>query len=191
MSPMRPVRLRSSAASSAPSPAIGQPGLVDGLLVEHLVVEADELAALAGDEVAAPDDVHRLDRGGPVERLGHRRPPVDHQRRVLLVLHGDPADVPARPVLHVEAAEHERRIADVEVGEPALGDVPGDVALEAGLVRAAGPDVGVGGPHPLGRGSHRLQPGVRGVDVGLLGSELGVAVRSVGQSVPRDSGRAV
>ena len=101
-------------------------------------------------------------------------------------------DVPARPVLHVEAAEHQRRVADVEVGEPALGDVPGDVALEAGLVGAAGPHVGVGGAHPLGRGSHRLQPGVRGIDIGLLGSELGVGVRSVRQIGPSGFGeRAV
>ena len=76
-------------------------------------------------------------------------------------------------------------VADVEVGEPALGHVPGDVALEARLVGAARPDVGVRRADPLGRGAHRLQPGVRGVDVGLLGGELGVGV-SVGQSVPRD-----
>ena len=75
-------------------------------------------------------------------------------------------------------------VADVEVGEPALGHVPGDVALEPGLVGAAGPHVGVGRPDPFGRGSHGLQPGVRGVDVGLLGGELGVGVRSVGQIGP-------
>ena len=46
-----------------------------------------------------------------------------------------------------------------------------------------GADVGVRRPDPLGRGSHRLQPGVRGVDVGLLGGELGVGERSVRQSV--------
>ena len=45
--------------------------------------------------------------------------------------------------------------------------------------------------HPFGRGSHRLQPGVRGIDVGLLGSELGVGVRSVGQSVPSESGNEI
>ena len=82
MSPMRPVRLRSSAASSAPSPATGSPLVLDRVLVEHLVVEADDLAALAGDEVAAAHDRHRLDRGGPVEGLGDRRAPVDDERRV-------------------------------------------------------------------------------------------------------------
>ena len=91
---------------------------------------------------------------------------------MLLVLDREAPDVPAGAVLHVEPAEHERGVADVEVGEPALGDVPGDVALEAGLVGAARADVGVGRPDPLGGGSHRLQPGVRGVDVRLLGREL-------------------
>ncbi len=42
-------------------------------LVEHLVVDADDLAALARDEVAAANDAHRRDRGGPVERLRDRR----------------------------------------------------------------------------------------------------------------------
>ena len=114
-------------------------------LVEHLVVEADELAALAGDEVAPAHDAHRLDRGRPVERLGDRRPPVDDERGVLRVFDREPPDVPVvdPESLHVEAAEHERRVADVEVGEAALGDVPGDVALEPGLVGAAGSHVGV------------------------------------------------
>ena len=87
-----------------------QPFVVDRVLVEHLVVEADQLAALAGDEVTAAHDVHRLDRGRPVEGLGDRCPPVDDERRVLVVLDGEAPDVPARPPsLQVEAAEHERR----------------------------------------------------------------------------------
>ena len=107
---------------------------------------------------------------------------------MLLVLDRDPADVPLRPVLHVEAAEHQRRVADIQVGEPALSHVPGDIALEPGLVGAARPHVGVRLAHPFGRVAHRLQPGVRGIDVGLLGCELRVGVRLVGQAIPSDSG---
>ncbi len=164
-------------------------GFVDGLLVEHLVVEADQLAALLGDEVPAANDRHRLDRGRAVEGLRYRGPPVDDERRVLLVFHGDPADVPARVIFHVEAAEHERRVADVEVGEAALGHVPGDVALEPGLVGSARPHVGVRLPDPFGRGSHGLEAGVRGIHVRLLGGELRVDERSVRHEVSRVSGR--
>ena len=71
-------------------------GIGDGPLVEDLVVEAGDLAALLGDEVAAAHDRHRRDRGGTVEGFGDRRPPVDDERRVRLVLDREAADVPAR-----------------------------------------------------------------------------------------------
>jgi hypothetical protein len=114
--------------------------------VEDFVVETDDVAALAGDQVAAAHDVHRGNRGGSVKRFGHRRPPVDDERGVLLIFDGQPTHVPAGAPfavgrLHVEAPEDERRIADVEVREPPLGDVPCDVALKPGLVGAARPDV--------------------------------------------------
>ena len=100
----------------------------------------------------------------------------------LVVLDREAADVPARtPSLQVEAAEDQGRLADVEVGEAALGDVPGDVALEAGLVGAAGAHVGVRGPDPFGRGPHGLEPGVGRVDIGLFGGELGIG-RAAGRA---------
>ena len=92
----------------------------------------------------------------------------------LLVLDREAPDVPAHTPLEVEAAEHQGRLADVEVGQAALGDVPGDVALEPGLVGAAGAHVGVGGPDPFGRGSHGLEPRVRRRDIGLFGGQLRV-----------------
>ena len=48
-------------------------------LAEEFVLEAEQLPALDG-EVAAPDETHRLATGGPVERLGDGRPPVDDDR---------------------------------------------------------------------------------------------------------------
>ena len=61
---------------------------------EQLVLEAEDVAALDG-EVAAADEAHRLAAGGPVERLGDRRPPVDDDRLGLLVGDGETADVEA------------------------------------------------------------------------------------------------
>ena len=43
-----------------------------------------------------------------------------------------------------------------------------------------GPDVGVGGPDSLGGGPHRLQAGVRLIDVRLLFGDLGIGRRAVG-----------
>ena len=150
-------------------------GRLGRVAVEHLVVERGDLASVAGDEVAAAHDAHRRDRRRPVERLGDRRPPVDHQRRVVGVLHREPPDVIRVAVLEIEPAEAERRLADVEVGEAALGDVVGDVALEPGLVRAARPDVGVRLPHPPGRPAHRLEPRVGRVEVGLFALDFRVS----------------
>ena len=61
---------------------------------EQLVLDAEQRAALDG-EVAAADEAHRLAPGGPVERLGDRRPPVDDDRLGLLVGDGQAPDVEA------------------------------------------------------------------------------------------------
>ena len=61
---------------------------------EQLVLDAEDGAALDG-EVAAAHEAHRLAAGGPVERLGDRRPPVDDDRLGLLVGDGEAADVEA------------------------------------------------------------------------------------------------
>ena len=63
-------------------------------LAEQLVLEPEQLAALDG-EVAAAGEAHRLTAGRPVERLGDRRPPVDHDRLAVLVGDGEAADVEA------------------------------------------------------------------------------------------------
>ena len=146
-----------------------------GRLAEELVLDAEELAA-PGGEVAAADEAHRLAAGGPVERLGDRRPPVDDERLAVLVGHGQAADVvavAAVPAGAVDAAEHEAGVAELERGQP-LGDVALDhLPLPAGLLGAA-----------LAHLDHRAQPGgllaraleaaVRVVDVGLLRSQIGV-----------------
>ena len=153
--------------------ALVEPG--DGL-AEELVVEAEQQPA-AGGEVTAADQAHRLAAGGPVERLGDRRPPVDDDRLLGLVGDGEAPDVEAvdqvgvgrghlrarasnvGPAL-VDAPEAQRLVADVELRE-AVGDVlVDDVALVAGLERAAGAlDLGAV-PH-LGRGLVECARGTR------------------------------
>ncbi len=101
-----------------------------------------------------------------------------------LVLDREPADVPPRRVFHVEPAEHQGRVTDVEIGQAPLGHVPGDVPLEPGLVGSARADVRVRGADPFGRGPHGLQPGVRGVHVALFGREFGILSALLGQPSP-------
>jgi hypothetical protein len=165
-----------------------QPFGLDRVLVEDLIVEADDFAALSGDEVPAAHDAHRRDRGRAVEGLGDGRAPVDDERSVVIVFDRDAADVPTRGILHVEPTEQQRRFADLEVGEPALGDVPRDVALEPRLVRSTRADVGVRGSDPLRRGPHRLEAGIGARDVRLLLGELGIGA-GLGQTAqPLDGG---
>ena len=101
---------------------------------------------------------------------------------MVLVLDREAPDVPPDAAFEVEPAEDQRRLADVEVGQPALGHVPGDVALEPGLVGAAGAHVGVGGPDPLGGRAHGFEAGVRRRDIACSAASSG-SIRS-GKSLP-------
>ena len=73
----------------------------------------------------------------------------------------------------VDAAEHQRGVAEIEIGEPLEQGLVERIALEPGLERAA--EVGLGhvahAPRRLAAGVETL---VRVVDVGLLVSEIGV-----------------
>ena len=106
---------------------------------EQLVLDAEQRAAVHG-EVATAGEAHRLAACRPVERLGDRRPPVDDHRLAVLVGDGQAADVKA---LHraldeaVDAAEHERRVAEVEVGQAVDQRLVEHVAFVPGLERAA------------------------------------------------------
>ena len=179
MSPIRPAAVAFERGQQRAFAGDGQARLVDRLLVEDLVVEAARRSRPLREKVAAADDVHRLHGRGPVEWPRNRRPPIHDEGCVCLVLDPDAADVPARDRSSMSRRPNMAAVADVQVGEPALGDVPGDVALEDAPGARRPHDVGIGLPHPLGGGSHRLQLGIRRVDVGLLGGELGVGVRSV------------
>ena len=139
-----------------------EPGRARGLRVEHLVVETDQVAPVARPrvEVAAPHHAERGDGRRPVERLGDGRPPVDDERRLLLVEDGDAPDVEAGVAVvtpHVEAPEAERGVADVEGGQPAPGQRVGGVPLEPGLVGPALTDLGIARGNPLGGPAHGVE----------------------------------
>ena len=107
------------------------------LTVQQVVLDADHGHALAAQH-ATPDHLHRVGRGGPVERLRRPRAPVDHQRLVLLVADADPTDVADLAVRAVEPAEDQALVLGVQHGQPLSRLEREDVALvQAGAVLLA------------------------------------------------------
>src|SRR5439155_26247261 len=89
----------------------------------------------------------------PVDRRGHRRPPVEHHRLAAAVVHHVPApDVPALPPAgQVEPAEEQRRGRVVGEGGQPAGQGPAErLGGEgvAGDVPAGGEQGGGPVPHP-------------------------------------------
>ena len=60
--------------------------------IEELVLEVQHPLAF-GQEMAPADQTHRVGAGGPIERLGDRRPPIDDERLLVFVRDRQPADV--------------------------------------------------------------------------------------------------
>jgi hypothetical protein len=107
-------------------------------VAEQLVLDPQQPASSRG-EMASPHQPHRCSTRGPIEGLGDRRPPVHHQRLLVVVGHGNPPDVVgiAAGLRTIDPSEHQAGITDVEIVEAA-----GDVALDhlpfpAGLLGAA------------------------------------------------------
>ena len=196
MSPSWPVRPRSSAASSVlypRSPESGPSALAldrpvepvvvadtEVALAEQLVLQPQQGAALHG-EVPAAGEAHRLAAGGPVERLGDGCPPVDDDRFALLVGDRQAADVerlePVGCLGHpVDAAEDQRCVAEVELGQPVDHGLVEHIALVARLKGAAeGALVEVS--HPPGRVAADLETPVGVLDEFLFGGKIGVLLR--------------
>ncbi len=115
---------------------------------ETLVLHAHDPSTLGG-EVATKDETHGLSPRGPVEGLGHGRPPVHHQGLEVLARDPQAADVETLGVLEagrrgvvlasVDAAEAQGLLADVELVEAGQAGADDDVALLAELVRPPRP----------------------------------------------------
>ncbi len=152
---------------------------------EGLVVQPEHLPAL-GQEVTSSADPQRVRRRGPVEGLGHRRPPVDDQRLLFLVGHGDASEVEAYP-LAVDPAEAQVHGPEGEAGPPPESRRLPHVALEpAGEGDVVLPSFLVG--QGEGEAIELLQAVVGPIDVRLFGGQLrmhGVMPR-VGTRAPQD-----
>ena len=137
-----------------PGARVVAPLAVERIEVEELVFEVGKHAA-AAHEVPPSQQAERVATGGPEERLGDRGPPVHHYRLLALVGHRKPADVEGlagaiavrtavglvsvavRQRGPVDAAEHQRRRAELQLAQAPCNGVFDDVAFEAGLPCAA------------------------------------------------------
>ncbi|MGH2555277.1 MAG: hypothetical protein ACRDHO_06130 [Actinomycetota bacterium] len=128
-------------------------------LGEHLVRDVQQPPPLH-QEAPPPLQLPGVVPARLVERLGHRRPPVDHHRVQVLVVDVPPPDVVEVAVNPVDPAEAQRRL---------LGQVrqPGQEHLVDGLL-----GVRVPGHHDPGTPgrlvAHVLEALVGAVEVGLL-----------------------
>ena len=122
-----------------PLGAVGQLQLA-ALVGEVLVLDAQHLAGANG-HVAPARQAQGLDAGGPVEGLGDRRAPVDHQGVEVGVGDGQAPDVigvagSVGAVEVVDAPEEEGLVADRQLVEAVQGGAHDDVALHE-VARAA------------------------------------------------------
>ena len=134
MSPRRPVRPSSSAATSVRSPL--SPVRSPPSPVKYSSSMPKQFA-VPGYVVAAAAEPHGLAAGGAVERFCDRRPPVDDHRVAVLVEDGDAADMEMVTLGLVDTPEDQRLVADIQVFEPGSHLVGEDVSFVAGLVGAA------------------------------------------------------
>ena len=151
--------------------------LVETVEVEQLVLNVDQFPTPA-DEVATQDQPHRIPTGGPVEGLRHRGPPVDDDRLLVFVGHGQPPDVEPLTGLGVDPAEDQRGGTQLEAAQPVQDLLLDHVPLVAGLGRSPPPDLDhrsqVHGPQ-----ARLFEVLIGTVDVGLLRFEVGVSAQRI------------
>ena len=150
-------------------------------LAEEFVFDTEQLATLDG-KVTSTSEPHRLATRRSIERLGYRRAPVDHHWFALLVGDGQTTDVETLDALALHAidtTEHQRRVAEVEIGEARQKLLVESIALVTGLEGA--PRVGlVQTADPPGVLPALFETGVSVVDVGLFGRQVGVLLAHFG-----------
>ena len=88
IAPVRSAPISASTGSGMPPATFGRVGVVE------VLVEVRRQLALVEHEAPAQVDAERVGAGGAVERRGDRRPPVDDDGVVGVVLDVAPADVP-------------------------------------------------------------------------------------------------
>ena len=152
-------------------------------LAEEFVFDGGQPAAV-DHEVPAAHQPHRLATRRAIKRLGDRRAPVDDQLVVVAVVHRETPDVEglrlaARVGSLVDAPEHQRAVADVDVVEHLHQLLVEIVALDpllGGAAHLADRHLA----HAQGLLAHGDEALVGAVDVRLFGGDIGVVEHVLG-----------
>jgi hypothetical protein len=156
---------------------------------EEFIFDTEQVATLHC-EVTTTGESHRLAPSGAIERLGNWCTPIDNHRLAIVIGYCETADVEAlgwawlisyavdveRFAMAVDPAEHQCRIAQIELREPIDEGFVEHIALVArldGAPKGALVDIA---EFP-GVGAARFEAAVGVIDVGLFVSEIGVLVR--------------
>ncbi len=153
----------------------GQAGLIDGIQVEHVVVQAHDSPA-DGAQVTAAGHAIPLPRGGAVERLRRTGPPIDQQLIVIVAAQAEPADVEPVIVVEVQAAEAQVPLRGLELRGPVLIQLGERLALRPPLVVLRGRTETHLGEPLLRDGLQHVQPLVQDRQVRLLVRQLSQTV---------------
>lgn len=132
-------------------------------------------------EMTPAGQAHRVATRGSIERLGHRRTPVDHHGFAVLVCNRQATDMEALDGLRslgmpLDTAEHQRGITQIQLNQAVQQGLVEHIALVAGL--KGSPESGLTQFSKLPRiQSRALEACVGVVDEGLLVCEVWVMLR--------------
>jgi hypothetical protein len=152
----------------------GQVRLIDGIQVEHVVVQAHD-PPVEGMQVAAAGHAVPLPRCGAVERLRRTGTPVDQQQVVIVAAQAEPADVEPVTVVEVQAAEAQVPFRGVKLRGTVLVLLGKRLALRPPLVVLRSRAQTHRGQPLLRNGPQCVQPLVQYRQVRLLVGQLGRA----------------
>ena len=111
----------------------GQAGLIDGVQIEHVVVQAHD-SPVDGVQVAAAGHRVPLQWGGAIERLRRTGTPIDQQEIVIVAAQAEPADIEPVTVVEVQTAEAQVPLRGVKLRGTVLIQLSKRLALRPSLV---------------------------------------------------------
>ena len=124
-----PIQCRKEGAFTSDSKASG----LGRIRVEDLIVDVDDFAAFARDEMPTANNVHLCDGGCSIEGFRDGSAPIDNERRVFGIVDREPPDVPSCRVAlgldQIESAKYQWLFTNIKLGQSAQGHFNGDVAF--------------------------------------------------------------
>ena len=149
----------------------------DVAIAKEFVFDSQKLSPL-NRKMPTPRQTHGFAAGGAVERLGHRRAPVDDDGLSLLVGDGQTTNVEALQLVGafrkaIDAPEHQSRVTQIELRQPIDESFVENVPFVTSLERSAKARLAEVAQFP-GIGTAQLQAVVGVINERLLVGDVGV-----------------